>query len=34
MKIDWIPDGSEADYDPVEDVTNMAKIVDEFNEAV
>lgn len=34
MKIDWIPDGSEADYDPVEDVTNMAKIVDEFNEGV
>lgn len=34
MKIDWIPDGSEADYDPVGDITNMAKIVDEFNKGV
>lgn len=34
MKIDWIPDGSQLDYDPVEDVTSMGKIVDEFNEGV
>lgn len=34
MKIDWIPDGSQLDYDPIEDVTSMGKTVDEFNEGV
>lgn len=34
MKINWIPDGEEADYDPVEDVGNMIKSVDEFNDGV
>lgn len=32
MKIDWIPDGEEADYDPTEDVKGMIEKVDKFNE--
>lgn len=31
MKIDWIPDGEEGDYDPTEDINNMISNVDSFN---
>jgi hypothetical protein len=31
MKIDWIPEGDEGDYDPVKDVKVMMRKVDEFN---
>lgn len=34
MKIDWIPDGEEADYDPVEDIKGMIGVVEGFNGGV
>ena len=28
MKIDWIPDGEEANYDPTEEIKNLIRIAD------